>query len=86
MVVIPVFAIALIADVSIAEINPFGRGPWPEGLPRPATLEILLMIRNISFLVALITGLVCLPRWQAIVGLLLTVGYFAYSYVLFAMY
>jgi hypothetical protein len=86
MVVIPAFAIALIADVYISEMNPFGRGPWPETLSRPTSLEILLMVRNISFLVALITGLFSLPRWQAILGLFLTIGYFAFSYVMFAMY
>lgn len=71
---------ALLAFVSmfVAEnllTTKYSGGPWPEGMPRPSLLEWLLIWRNVSFIVALVTGLISLPRWQSLVGLSLTLVY-----------
>src|SRR6266487_5659493 len=53
----------------------YSGGPWPEGMPRPSLHQWLLLWRNASFIVALVTGLISLPRWQSLVGLSLTLAY-----------
>jgi len=65
-IVIPAFLVMFFSQAWIVEMNPVGYGPWPDLLLRPRALEILLLTRNISFLVALITGIFSLPRWQAV--------------------
>jgi hypothetical protein len=85
-IVIPAFLVMLISDAWIARMNPVGRGPWPDLLPRPRAFEILLWTRNISFLVALITGVFSLPLWQAVIGLTLTLATAIYSYWMFSIY
>jgi len=74
------------SQARIVEMNPVGYGPWPDLLLRPRALEILLWTRNISFLVALIAGIFSLPRWQAVIGLTLTLASAMYNYWLFATY
>ncbi len=43
--------------------------PWPAGMPRPKDLELLLLWRNLSFLLTVFFSLLSLPRWQSIVGI-----------------
>jgi len=64
----------------MVEMNPQGVGPRKNLLPRPIAFEIWLCTRNLSFLVALITGVFSLPRWQAVIGLLLTIAGAMYIY------
>jgi hypothetical protein len=85
-IVIPAFLVTFISDAWIVKMNPVGRGPWPDLLPRPRAFEIWLGTRNISLLVALVTGVYALPRWQAVIGLTLTVILATYSYWTFASY
>jgi hypothetical protein len=85
-VVIPAFLVMFISEGWISAINPQGMGPWPDGLPRPRSFEIWLWMRNVSFLVALITGVFSLPRWQAFVGLILTLAWATYIYLAFSNY
>jgi hypothetical protein len=68
-------------------MNPAGNhAPWPSLLPMPRSFETAVWWRNLSLLLAVALGLVSLPRWQSILGLVLTLIYAAYSYFLFAMY
>jgi hypothetical protein len=85
-IIIPAFLLMFISDAWIVQMNPVGRGPWPDLLPRPRAFEILLWTRNLSFLLALITGIWALPRWQALIGLTLTLALAIYSYWMFASY
>lgn len=43
--------------------------PWPAGMPRPRDLDLLLLWRNLSFLLTVFFSLVSLPRWQSIAGI-----------------
>ena len=85
-IVIPAFLVMFICEARIVEMNPQGFGPWPDSLPRPRAFEIWLWTRNLSFLVALITGVFSLPRWQAVIGLTLTLALAIYSYWALATY
>jgi len=67
-------------------MNPQGSGPWPELLPRPRSFDVLLWVRNVSLAVALVAGLISLPRSQSVIGLTLTIGYFLLTYWLFVTY
>jgi hypothetical protein len=84
--VIPTFLVMFISEERMVEMNPQGIGPWPDLLPRPRAFEIWLWIRNLSFLVALITGVFSLPRWQAVIGLTLTLTLAMYTYWAFSTY
>ena len=44
------------------------------------------LLKNVSCLVALITGAFSLPRWPAMIGLILTLALAAYSYWAFSTY
>lgn len=81
---ISAFACVLVADNAMINMNPQGTGPWPNTLPMPKSFAWWLLIRNASLLVALGAGLISLPRWQSILGLTLTVIWFAIRYYLFA--
>lgn len=84
--VLPAFFLMFFAQQTIDGMNPQGVGPWPELLPIPTSWQTWLWIRNYSFLTALLTGLFSLPRWQAVLGLILTLTYAFYTYWLFATY
>ena len=75
-----------IAENFMESTNPRGNGPWPEGLPRPASFELALSLRNFGLIAALLTGLIALPRPKAIVSLILTILYSAYVYWVFVHY
>jgi len=85
-IVIPAFLLMFISDTWLVRMNPVGRGPWPDPLPRPRAFEILLWIRNLSFLLALTTGIFSLPKWQAMIGLTLTLAATIDSYWMFSIY
>lgn len=75
------------AEQVMGSMNPAGyHSPWPVLLERPRSFELALWTRNISILCALVFGLISIPRKPGLVGLVLTVIYAAYGYVLFAMY
>jgi hypothetical protein len=75
------------AQQVIGSMNPAGyHAPWPSLLPTPRSFETALWWRNLSLLFAVALALASLPRWQSILGLVLTVTYAAYCYFLFAMY
>ena len=75
-----------IAEQVIVTRSPFGYGPWPQSLPLPRFIEGAVLRRNVSFLVVLIAGSIAIRRWQAKVGMSLTLAYFAYSYWMLATY
>src|SRR5713226_8745786 len=83
---IPCFLCFVVSQQTIEHMNPVGNGPWPSGLPRPKSFEVMLQIRNCSLLLALIAGFISLPRWQSVVGLGLTITYLAYTYIVFVHY
>src|SRR5262245_1210701 len=85
-IVIPAFLAMFISEAWIVRMNPVGFGPWPDLLPRPRAFAILLWTRNLSFLVALITGVFSLPRLQAVIWLTLTMALAMYSYWMFSTY
>src|SRR5262249_15722950 len=84
--VILAFLAMFISGGQMIEMNPQGTGPWPDVLPRPRAFEIWLWTRNLSFLVALITGVFSLPRLQAVVGLTMTLAFTMYTYWAFSTY
>ncbi len=61
----------------------YGARSWPDPASRPGFLEWLLFWRNGSLVLALLAGLISLPRWQSWVGLALTI---AYTYFLVTSY
>ena len=85
-IVIPAFISMFVAQNVITAMNPRGSGPWPAALPRPASFDMWLQIRNTSFLIALVAGVLSLPRWQSLVVLCLTLLFFIYIYFLFVTY
>ena len=85
-VVIPAFLSMFVAEQLLESLNPHRNGPWPQSLPRPSLFSFLLWWRNISLLIAIGSGVISLPRWQALVGLSLTVAYTLYVYWIFVQY
>src|SRR5262245_55094760 len=85
-ITIAAFIGMVIAQGRLDSMNPLGNAPWPESLPRPESYDMWLSIRNASLLIALVVGIVSLPRWQSLVGLALTIIYFLWSYWVFASY
>lgn len=53
----------------------YGETRWREIENRPRLLEWLLLWRNYSLILALLSGIISLPRWQSLVGLSLTILY-----------
>ena len=51
-----------------------------------SSLTAIMWTRNLSLLVALITGVFSLPRWQAVIGLTLTLAWAMYTYWAFSTY
>jgi hypothetical protein len=83
---IAAFFTIFIAENFMESTNPRGNGPWPEGLPRPASFDFALSLRNFGLAAAPLTGLIALPRRKAIVSLILTTLYSAYVYWGFVHY
>jgi len=71
--IIPVLASAFIAHQVIISKYIL---PWPYGAPRPRNLDMLLLWRNGSLLLAVFCVLVSLPRWQSIAGLIGIIMFF----------
>ena len=83
----PAFIALIFAQSKVDSINPAGaNAPWPDVLPRAPEFDTWLSVRNWSLLIAIILGVVSLPRLQAILGLFLTFAYFLWTYWLFASY
>jgi hypothetical protein len=82
--VIPAFISLVLAESRLVAMNPQGYGPWPSLLPRPPSFDRIMLWRNISFIIALATGIISLPRWQSLVGLCLTIFYSFFIYWSFA--
>jgi hypothetical protein len=56
----------------------YGPGPWPSWVPRTWQMESMLMWRNYSLLLAVITSLVSVPRWQSILGIAVSILFVVY--------
>lgn len=80
------FLSLFVAENVIVELNPQGYGPWPYLLPRLRSYEWALTCRNVSLVVALMAGVISLPRWQSLAGLSLTLLYTALIYHLFVIW
>jgi len=64
-IVLPAFVSFYIAQRIMLE-------KYPPVQMAPRVPEWVLLWRNVSLIIAVLSGLIALPRWQAIVGLLLT--------------
>ena len=65
--------IAALISVVVANYQLKGKfpgGPWPSHIPRPASLEWLLWWRNWSIIAVVVLGLLSIPQWQSVVGLI----------------
>ncbi len=77
---LPLFLLIIVADDKIVALNPQGRGPWPDSLPRTAEFDKWISVRIASYFGAIFIALITLPRIQSILGLLLVVGYFLFRF------
>jgi hypothetical protein len=72
-IVIPAFLSMVIAHEHLNSTYPM---PFPWGVERPRGLEMTLMWRNYSLLLAVAVILISVPRWQSLVGLVGMVLFF----------
>src|SRR5579883_276576 len=84
-ITLPAFLFMFIAEGAMSHMNPTGFGPYPIS-PRPLSFEFWLFIRNLFFLIALVTGLISIPRWQSLLGLTLTLLFAVWIYNQFISY
>ena len=80
------FVSLIAADMTANAFNPAGRYmPVPENLnlPTNATFEIAVAWRKGSLIAVIFLIIVSLPRRQSLVALALTIGYFAYVFLMF---
>jgi hypothetical protein len=83
--VLPLFAVMLLSALvsNWLSPNPISFGRYPDLIPRTLQFEVALWCRNISFLAALITEVASLPKWQAVLGLILTLSFAFYLFAVF---
>src|ERR1051325_9463998 len=75
--VFPAFLLFVFAQQRMDMMNPAGSNtPWPFNIPRPAEFDTWVWTRNYCLYVAIIMGVLALPRLRAILGLLLTLTFF----------